>query len=373
MGTLTKEEQNIYNRQIILSNIGIEGQQKIKEAKVLVVGAGGLGCPVLRYLAAAGVGEIGIVDFDSISISNLQRQILYDFSDVNKNKALVAKEKLSKVNPYTKITAFTERFTTLNAVQLVSNYNFIVDCTDNYETRFLVNDACVLTNRPFVYGSIYKFEGQISVFNYQNGPTYRCLFKDYPSEDSTTDCNAAGVLGVLPGIIGLYQANEVLKMILGIGEVLSGKLIVFNALTNQSSRFKLTKRTEDIYVDLLKNNQLHAANYHFSCSLYKNNEEIGLEEFEEKYLQNSIQIIDVRNHFEEPIIVNEKIIKIPMNEIEKHIKEISKTKETILFCKSGKRSLSTVLLLKEKYNFQNVKSLHGGISEEVVDILTNYE
>ena len=373
MEVLSKEEKNIYNRQIILENIGIEGQQKLKNAKVLVIGAGGLGCPVLRYIVAAGVGEVGIIDFDSISISNLQRQILYNFNDINKNKALVAKEKLSKVNPYCKISAYSDRLTTQNAVQLFLKYDLIVDCTDNYETRFLVNDTCVLTNRPFVYGSIYKFEGQVSVFNYQNGPTYRCLFKDYPSEESTTDCNVAGVLGVLPGIIGLYQANEVLKIILGIGKTLSGELFVYNGLSNQHSKFIISKIEFNDYSTILKNNQLNEVNYKGTCQLKNVKDEIDIEEFEEKYLRGVIQIIDVRNSFEEPVLVNNSILSIPLPEIDQNINQISENLEVVFLCMSGKRSLSAVNIAREKYNIQNVRSLKGGITDELLEVLEAYK
>lgn len=370
---LSREEIKVYDRQILLSTVGLSGQEKLKKSKVLVIGAGGLGCPVLRYLAAAGIGKIGIVDFDSVSVSNLHRQILYDFSDVDKNKALTAKEKLSKVNPFIEIEAYPEKLTVDNCISIFEKYEVIVDCTDNYETRFLVNDTCVLLNKPFVYGSIYKFEGQVSVFNWSDGPTYRCLFKDYPSDESTTDCNAAGVLGVLPGLIGLYQANEVLKLLLGIGDVLSGKLFILNGLTNQVSVFKIKRSISDNYAVLLRNNQLHPENYIRSCQTMEINESIDLQEFEEKYLQNSTQIIDVRDEFEEPIIKNERIVKIPLIELKDRFSEISKINDVVIFCKSGIRSLKAVKLLREELGFLNVRSLKGGISDEILDILESEE
>lgn len=366
---LSKEEIEIYDRQILLNNIGLSGQEKLKKSKVLVIGAGGLGCPVLRYIAAAGVGKIGIVDFDTVSISNLHRQILFDFSDVNTNKASTAKQKLTNINPYIEIEAYPEKLTVNNVLSIFEEYQVIVDCTDNYESRFLVNDACVLLGKPFVYGSIYKFEGQVSVFNWKGGPTYRCLFKDYPTDESTTDCNAAGVLGVLPGLIGLYQANEVLKLVLEIGEVLSGKIFILNGLTNQSSVFKLNKSGSNIYENVLKNKRLNPENYERSCQLNYSKEEIDLEEFIKKYTENSAQIIDVRNEMEAPIIQNNRILKIPLADLLDRSSEINKTGDVILFCKSGIRSLKGLEILKKEVGFIHVKSLKGGISEAFLDLV----
>lgn len=364
---LSKEEVTLYDRQILLNNIGLSGQEKLKNSKVLVIGAGGLGCPVLRYIAAAGVGKIGIVDFDTVSISNLPRQILYDFSDVGTNKASTAKEKLTSINPYIEIEAYPEKLTVDNVLSIFEEYQIVVDCTDNYETRFLVNDACVLLGKPFVYGSIYKFEGQVSVFNWNDGPTYRCLFKDYPTDESTTDCNAAGVLGVLPGLIGLYQANEVLKLVLGIGEVLSGKIFILNGLTNQISVFKLSKNIADIYAVVLKDKQLNPENYERSCQLNNSTEEIELDEFIKKYAENSIQIIDVRNEMEVPIIENDRILKIPLADLLDRHSEINITGEVVLICKSGIRSLKALDMLKKEVGFTHLKSLKGGITDTLLN------
>src|SRR5690606_19253182 len=216
---------NRYSRHIILSEIGQAGQDKLLSAKVLVIGAGGLGCPVLQYLAAAGIGTLGIIDFDVVEISNLQRQVLFGTSSLGKNKAEAAKKHLEDLNPEISIMAYAEKLTYQNALELFKNYDIIVDGSDNFETRYLVNDACIITNKPLVFGAIYKFEGQVSVFNYQNGPSYRCLFPNPPQKDTVPNCSEIGVLGVLPGIIGSMQANEVLKIILGIGSTLSGKLL----------------------------------------------------------------------------------------------------------------------------------------------------
>lgn len=367
---LSKDELEMYDRQMMLVDIGVAGQKKIKKSKVLVIGAGGLGCPVLRYLAASGIGNIGIVDFDTVSVSNLHRQILYDFSDEGKKKAITAKLKLEKINPFINIYAFSERLTTDNSVSIFKEFEIIVDCTDNYETRFLINDTCVLLNKPFVYGSIYKFEGQISVFNWKNGPTYRCLFKDFPSDESINDCNSSGVLGVLPGMIGVYQANEVLKMVLEIGDVLSGKLFILNGLTNKISQFKILKSKEDLYPPLFMNKILNDENYFKTCRLDDLNFEIDLNELVEKYLKDKIQLIDVRNLFEQPLIENDKIINIPFSEIEKRVSEIQTNIEVVLFCKSGIRSFNGVKILKENHGIKNVKSLKGGITDELLEILS---
>ena len=230
-----------YSRHILLSEIGQIGQDKLSKAKVLVVGAGGLGCPVLQYLTSAGVGTIGIIDFDAVETSNLQRQVLFGLSSIGKNKATAAKERLTDLNNEISIIAYAEKLTYKNTLQLFEKYDIIVDGSDNFETRYLVNDGCIITNKPLIFGAIYKFEGQVSVFNYQNGPTYRCLFPKPPKKGSILNCSEIGVLGVLPGIIGSMQANEVLKIILGIGHVLSGKLLFYNALTLKNTTLKINK------------------------------------------------------------------------------------------------------------------------------------
>ena len=227
---------NRYNRHIILSEIGQIGQDKLTNAKVLVVGAGGLGCPILQYLAAAGIGTLGVIDFDVVDESNLQRQILFGTSSLKQNKAIAAKKRLEDLNDTITINAYPYQLDYQNALDLLIQYDIVVDGSDNFETRYLVNDACIITNKPLVFGAIYKFEGQLAVFNYENGPSYRCLFPNPPKKDSVPNCSEIGVLGVLPGIIGTMQANEVLKIILSIGNTLSGKLFCFNALTLQNSK-----------------------------------------------------------------------------------------------------------------------------------------
>jgi len=216
---LSKEEHSRYNRHIILPEVGLEGQEKLKLSKVLVVGAGGLGCPVLIYLAAAGVGTIGIVDFDSVDESNLHRQILFGTGDIGKPKAEAAKIKLQEQNPHVEVEVHNTRLTSKNAIEIIDKYDIIVDGSDNFPTRYLVNDACVILKKPFVFGSIFKFEAQISTFNYEGGPTYRCLYPDPPGAGEVPNCAEIGVIGVLPGIVGSIQANEAIKMIIGIANI----------------------------------------------------------------------------------------------------------------------------------------------------------
>jgi molybdopterin/thiamine biosynthesis adenylyltransferase len=241
---LIKEEISRYSKQLLLTEIGIKGQEKLKESKILVIGAGGLGCPVLQYLGAAGVGTIGIIDFDIIDITNLHRQVLYSVDDLGKSKAIIASEKISSSNPNLNIKPFNFKLEQHNAQEIISNYDIIVDCTDNFETRYLINDTCVLLNKPFVYGGIHKFEGQLSVFNYpvkegNFGPNYRDVFPEIGKEEIEVNCIVSGVIGVLPGVIGTMQANEVIKMITSIGEVCSGKLLVYNSLKNTLSEIKI--------------------------------------------------------------------------------------------------------------------------------------
>lgn len=231
-----------YNRQILLHEVGEIGQQKLAAAKVLVAGAGGLGCPVLQYLTAAGVGTIGIVDGDFVSESNLHRQILYGPADIGTNKAEVAARALEGQNPDVAFSIIADMIIPQNAIDIIQEFDIVVDCTDQIHTRYLLNDACVLLGKSLVYGAIHKFEGQVSVFNYQGGATYRDLFPIPPKPESTPNCNETGVLGVLPGIIGTFQANEVLKIILSYGDVLSGKLFLFNAKTNASQHINYSKQ-----------------------------------------------------------------------------------------------------------------------------------
>ncbi|MCE6989447.1 HesA/MoeB/ThiF family protein [Dyadobacter sp. CY323] len=332
---LEPEERKRYSRQILVPEWGMRGQEKVKAAKILVVGAGGLGCPVLQYLAAAGVGEIGIIDDDLVDMTNLHRQILYSSADIGKSKALTAVERLSVSNPFVRLKAYTERLTDQNAREIVSGYDLIVDGSDNFPTRYLVNDICVELNKPFVFGSILRFEGQVSVFNYKNGPTYRCLFPDTSEEDN---CAEAGVIGILPGMIGTYMANEALKIVSGVGEPLSGKLLVINALTNTTSTFQFSRiafssppLTESIQIPKPADPVI---------------QEITWEEFENLQQANpdQIELIDVREYYEFEAD-NFGGQNIPLSEIPETISLFPAGNTIVFYCNSGIRSQKAAKLL----------------------------
>jgi len=346
-----------YNRHIILLEIGPNGQEKLNTAKVLVIGAGGLGCPVLQYLAAAGIGTLGIIDYDVVDISNLQRQVLFGSSSLGENKAIAAKQRLEDLNSSISIIAYAEQLTYKNALQLFESYDIIVDGSDNFETRYLVNDACIITNKPLVFGAIYKFEGQVSVFNYQNGPSYRCLFPNPPKKDSVPNCSEIGVLGVLPGIIGSMQANEVLKIILGIGNTLSGKLLSYNALTLENSIIKIKKDQSQIENVLLAKTDFSKRQLHEICDI--NVKDVSIVEA----LKNSnAQFIDVREAHEQPKVDGLEITYIPLSELEQHLHKIDREKDKYVFCQSGIRSKTAVSRLHE-LNIGNCYNINDSVLE----------
>ncbi len=344
-----------YHRQIILPEIGVAGQEKIAAAKVLVIGAGGLGCPILQYLVAAGIGKIGIVDFDIVDISNLHRQILYGKSSVGVNKAIAAKNRLTDLNPDIDIVAYPEKLTTKNAIVLFSEYDIIVDGTDNFSTRYLVNDACVLSQKPLVYGAIFKYEGQVAVFNYKNGPTYRCLFPEPPEAGSVPSCAEIGVLGVLPGIIGSMQANEVLKIVLELGDVLSGKLFTYDCLANQSLAFGVPRVESQVTKVLDMATSFETTDYDLFCGIKKGVDITAKDAF----LIKNACFIDVREEHEQPKIDNLNPIYIPLGELEEKIDTIPKDKELVVFCQSGIRSKKALEILLQ-HDFKNVAHINGG-------------
>jgi len=345
-----------YNRHIILSEVGQTGQAKLFQAKVLVVGAGGLGCPVLQYLAAAGVGTIGIIDFDVVEESNLQRQILFGRSSLGKNKAEAAKSRLQDLNDTITIKAYAEMLTFKNAIDLFNQYDIIVDGTDNFETRYLINDASVITGKPVVFGAIYKFQGQVSVFNYHHGPTYRCAFPNKPKKDAIPNCSEIGVLGVLSGIIGTMQANEVLKIILNIGHVLIGKLWCYDALLNQTTTLSIKKNDVEIQNVLLGKNNFENQPFETYC---ESDFEVSIKVIINK---DNIQFIDVREFYELPKVEGISIKQIPLRELKNHIDKISIDKEKAFFCQSGIRSKQAVSILKQ-YNIHNCFSIKEGAFE----------
>jgi len=348
---LSPQEQSRYSKQTILPEFGIGGQEKLRAAKVLVIGAGGLGCPVLQYLVAAGLGEIGIADGDTISISNLQRQVLYTEQEVGRQKAIVAADKLSALNPHVKINAHPFFIDDTNALDLIRAYDVVVDGSDNFATRYLVNDACVMLGKPMVSGAIYKFEGQVSVFNYNNGPTYRCIFPEPPGADESPNCADIGVIASLPGIIGTIQANEVIKMISGIGEVLSGKLLVIDTLTMETHifHFKLNEANKNI---------THLKAMQQVCEVPV--KMIGYEELLKIMREtNNVQLIDVRDEIEHAAW-NIGGVNIPLSQLEEKVHLLNMGNPVIAYCASGARSGRFAERLMQM-GFKNVVSLRDGI------------
>ncbi|MEM6814814.1 MAG: HesA/MoeB/ThiF family protein [Bacteroidota bacterium] len=337
---------NRYTQQTKLPEIGAHGQEKLKNAHVLIVGVGGLGCPAAQYLAASGVGHIGLLDHDTVDLTNLHRQILFSEKHVGRAKVEVAKEVLSQLNSEVSFTCYNLRLDENNVLGIFKDYDIILDGTDNFPTKYLINDACVLLEKPFVGASIYKYQGQLSVFNYENGPTYRCLYPNHFYRDSD-NCEDIGVLGVLPGLVGVTQATETIKMIVKIGKVLSGKmklLDVFN-MTEQLIRFE---RNEN-HVMLAKNRPLQLEQ--LSC---------GVLDTEKTYL-------DVRESYEEPRLVHSSLISIPLNQLKGRYPEIPRDKEIYVFCQSGIRSEKAIALLRKAFDFDNLINVEGGVER----IITN--
>jgi adenylyltransferase/sulfurtransferase len=366
---LSREELSRYSRHIILNDFGIEGQKKLKAAKVLVIGAGGLGSPVLLYLAAAGVGTIGIVDFDVVDETNLQRQVLFTVYDIGKPKASVAAERLTALNPYIKTIPYPLQINSQNALNIIREFDIVADGTDNFQTRYLVNDACVLLNKSNIYGSIYQFDGQVSVFNYTDaagilGPNYRDLYPTPPPPGLVPSCAEGGVLGVLPGIIGSLQANEALKIITGIGTPLSGRLFLFDALKFES---RIVKFSRDANNPISGENPTikELIDYDEFCGLRKHSQTELVQEITVQQLKQwmdsktDFQLIDVREPFEHQL-VNIGGELIPLSHIDERAGSIATDKPVVVYCKTGIRSAKAVkvLLAKGKFNLYN---LSGGI------------
>ncbi len=338
-----------YNRQIVLAEVGEYGQDKLLQAKVLVIGAGGLGAAVIPYLAAAGIGEIGIIDNDAIELSNLQRQVIYKEDAVGKSKAIEARDMALSLNSSIKVNAYTSYLNGDNAIELFEYYDIMVDATDNLNSKYLINDACCMTGKPFVYGSVYKFQGQVSVFNFQKGPSYRCLFPD--EEAHSKNCRDAGVMGISVGIIGMLQANEVLKMILGIGESLSGNLLVYNLLNNEQQKFELNKGPVVMLTQTEFENK-----YRFQ---EVSDFEIAAADALVNINNPDVLFLDVRNEDEFPKINIQNGIQIPLVDLEKELSKLDTTKQLFIYCQSGMRSKKAVQLLRNN-NFTKVMSITGG-------------
>jgi adenylyltransferase/sulfurtransferase len=347
---------NRYQRQTVLKEFGPEAQQKLKDSSVLVVGAGGLGIPALLYLNAMGVGNIGIVEQDIVEITNLQRQVLYTEADLGKPKIQVVLERLKLQNSSTNFKTFDTFLTRHNALEIIAQFDIVVDGSDNFPTRYLINDACVVLKKPFVSGAIQGFEGQLSVFNYQGGPTYRCLFPNMPTHEEIPNCNENGVLGVIPGIIGNLQALEAVKAITGTGDILNGKLLLFNGLhqSYQTINFNIQPKNTAIK-KLLKSYGSEV------CEIHQN---ISVEELEKKLKdQKHVQIIDVRTkeEFENFSLPQMKALNIPVNELKGRIDELNSQSPIYLLCQSGTRSDMAVRMLEELNPELELYNIVGGV------------
>jgi molybdopterin/thiamine biosynthesis adenylyltransferase/rhodanese-related sulfurtransferase len=380
--TFSKEELARYNRHIIIPEFGLEAQQKLKAAKVLIVGSGGLGSPALLYLAAAGVGTIGIVDFDVVDDSNLQRQVLFGVEAVGKPKVEAAKARLQALNPHINLVLYNTQLTSQNALDILKDYDLVADGTDNFPTRYLVNDAAVLLGKPNIYASIFQFEGQVSVFNYRNkegvlGPNYRDLYPTPPPPGLVPSCAEGGVLGVLPGIIGSLQALEVIKVITGVGEPLAGRFYIFDALNFESRTFNISRRDDNPLNG--KNPTITALiDYEQFCGMKaveKPIKEITATELYDWQVKGEpFQLIDVREQHEYDL-VNIGAELIPLATVADNADKFRRDTKVVVHCKMGGRSAKAIRELEEKFGFTNLYNLKGGILgyiDEVQPELTKY-
>jgi len=364
--TLTNDEILRYSRHLIMPEVGMEGQQKLKAARVLCIGAGGLGSPLALYLAAAGVGTLGIVDFDVVDYTNLQRQIIHSTADVGRKKLDSAAEKLKAINPFLNIHKFETRLSSDNALDIFRDFEIIADGTDNFPTRYLVNDACVLTGKPNVYGSIFRFEGQASVFATEEGPCYRCLYPEPPPPGLVPSCAEGGVLGILPGLVGVIQATEAIKLILGKGEPLIGRLLLVDALGMKFRELKLRKNPDcpacGKHPSITK-----LIDYNEFCGIRGEEKpvEVGVPEIQVEELKRRLDagedifVLDVREPHEYQIC-NINGYLIPLGDLPKRVHELDSSREIIAHCRSGARSAKAVDFLRQA-GFKKVHNLAGGI------------
>ena len=373
---LSVNELARYARHFPLPNFGIEGQKKLKSASVLVVGAGGLGSPLIQYLAAAGIGKLGIADFDVVDESNLQRQTLFGTADIGNSKAEVAWDWVKAINPYVEVEVYPQKITSSNALQIFEGYSVVADGTDNFPTRYLINDACGILDIPNVYASIYQYEGQLSVFNASLsdgslGPNYRDIFPSPPPTELVPNCAEGGVLGVLPGIMGSLQANEVIKLITGIGECLIGKLLIFDSLTVESRIMKLKPGNP-------KNRVKALIDYEDFCGITsKQNtmKEFTVEEFDQmRKAGESFTLIDVREA-NEVEIANIGGTLIPMGTVQESVDSFRAEHPVIIYCRSGKRSGNVVKFLEQNHGLTNLYNLKGGVldwADKIDPTMTKY-
>jgi adenylyltransferase/sulfurtransferase len=378
---LSNEEIARYSRHLIMPEVALDGQKKLKQARVLTIGAGGLGAPLAMYLAAAGVGTLGIVDFDVVDESNLQRQIIHGTSDIGRPKMESARDRINDINPNVHVEAYEEALSSENALEIFKDFDVIVDGTDNFPTRYLVNDACVLTGKPNVYGSIFRFEGQASVFWAKEGPCYRCLYPEPPPPGLVPSCAEGGVLGILPGAIGTIQATETVKLILGIGEPLVGRLLLYDALGMSFREMKLRK---DPNCPVCGENPsvTELIDYQEFCGIPQANAQATADEVPEitvqelkKRLDNgeNLSVLDVREPHEYEV-ANIGARLIPLNELPERLAELDRDVPLAVHCKTGGRSARAVKLLQET-GFQNAFNVEGGItawSEEIDPSVPKY-
>lgn len=368
--SLTKEQYLRYSRHLILPEVGLRGQQRLLESKVLIIGVGGLGCPIAMYLAAVGVGTLGLVDFDRVDESNLQRQVLFTTRDVGRLKVEVAKERLEAMNPDVTVHTYPVRLTSENAMDILRDYDVIIDGTDNFPTRYLTNDASVFLKKPYVYGSIFRFEGQVTVFKPGEGPCYRCLFPEPPPPGLVPSCAEGGVLGVLPGIIGLIQATETIKLIVGNGEPLIGRLLLYDAMEMMFREVKL-RRNPNCVVCGDHPTVTELIDYEEFCGVRPSVDEAAYADLQINPVdvklrleegRDDIVLIDVREPFEYEIARLEGAKLIPLTELVTRLHELEpyKDKEIILYCHKGGRSLMAAQILAAR-GFRRVKSMYGGI------------
>lgn len=358
-----------YSRHLVLPGFGPEGQQRLLQSRVAVVGTGGLGSPVLHYLAAAGVGRLTIIDFDTVQLSNLQRQVLFDESNIGQNKAKAAAHKISAINPV-EVKAISEKLVSANALSFIQDHNLVIDCTDNFATRYLINDACTLLNMPWVYGSVFQYEGQVAVFNSNGSTTYRDLFPEPPKPGVVQNCETAGVLGVLTGIIGSLMASEAIKVLARLEQPLSNTLLIFDSRTNRIDLFPIPDRQARKQVTKL-------IDYDEYCGTKppRDMKEVTVQEL--KHLMDTgadFQLIDVREPHEYDIC-NLKGELIPQGQVPFNVDKISRDKQVVIHCRSGGRSGTMVNWLEKNHGFTNLYNLKGGIlawADQIDPTVTKY-
>jgi adenylyltransferase/sulfurtransferase len=363
---LSQEELFRYSRHLMIPEIGLSGQKRLKATSILIIGAGGLGSPAALYLAAAGIGRLGLVDDDVVELSNLQRQVLHGSAQVGRPKVDSGRERLTDLNPFVKVETFLSTFNQHSAEDIARGYDILLDCSDNFATRYLINDLCALTSRPDVYGAVYRFEGQVSVFDAKRGPCYRCLFPEPPPEGAAPGCGEAGVFSITPGVIGTLQAVEAVKLALGIGDPLIGRLLLFDGLAMSFKNIHLHKRPdcrlcrEDPEIDRL-------IDYESFCAIelgipLDESEKISPQELAARLKEKLPPLLlDVRSEVESQISQLPGAMLIPLEHLSEHTSELDQKREIVVFCRNGTRSRRALHQLKEA-GFKQVKNLRGGIN-----------